>query len=379
MKTIILPTALLLALNCQANTNLPDMQMHVFNDESVTKNNPPALQMVIFSDDDSEQKEDKSQGNDFKLAYADNDQVSVYSDEPEVSHVAEHDDRTIDIEFYADAGYRQDKLDWNKASSTGTPNILSELTWDNIEIAVVEIGTSIHTPSNWVMDARFAYGTIFDGNNQDSDYDGNNRTQESFRGYANADEGNTIDTSIGFGYRALIIPAPARFKKPILSFTPKVGFSYHAQNLTMTDGQVVIPTSITVAELDSKYDTSWYGPWAGFDSELSIADRFSLTTKFEYHYAYYEATAEWNLRTDREQPKSFSHTAEGTGFLASLGSQYKLNKDLFLNVSVDYQDWRADKKGRTTEFFIDGSRSSQKLNEVNWESMGANIGLRYAF
>ena len=38
--------------------------------------------------------------------------------------------------------------------------------------------------------------------------------------------------------------------------------------------------------------------WAGFDSELSIADRFSITTAFEYHYAYYEATADWNLRDD---------------------------------------------------------------------------------
>ena len=100
---------------------------------------------------------------------------------------------------------------------------------------------------------------------------------------------------------------------------------------------------------------------------------------FEYHYAFYDATAQWNLRNDREQPESFTHTAEGVGFFASVGSQYRLNNDLSVNLSVDYQKWQADKKGRTTEFFVDGTRSSHKLNEVNWDSMGANIGLKYTF
>ena len=147
------------------------------------------------------------------LTHEDYGQVLVYSE-----NTLDENEQEIRVEFYLDTVYRQDKLDWTIASPTGTPNILSELTWDNLEIVVVEIGTSIHTPSNWVMDARFAYGTILDGDNQDSDYFGNNRTQEFSRSNNNADEGSTIDTSVDFGYQVNIVPSSACYQKPILVF-----------------------------------------------------------------------------------------------------------------------------------------------------------------
>ena len=108
-------------------------------------------------------------------------------------------------------------------------------------------------------------------------------------------------------------------------------------------------------------------------------DPFQVSRKMLARLAYYEATADWNLRDDFEHPKSFEHEAEGTGYIASIGSQYKLTQDLSLNLSVDYQKWQADKKGIDTTFFSDGTTSETKFNEVNWESMGANIGIKYAF
>ncbi|NOR68473.1 MAG: TonB-dependent receptor [Methylomarinum sp.] len=346
----------LLVSVCQANT--ADMQMHIFEEEAVQATSDPGMQMVIYTNED--------------IPTTDGQQLAYFEE-------STNNDEDIQVEFYADAGYRQDEFDWNKAHPSGTPNVLSELSWNDIEIAVIEIGTRVQTPSNWVMDARFAYGTIFDGDNQDSDWFGNNRTDEFSRSNNNADEGNTIDTSIGFGYQLTVAPSPARFKKPILSFTPKIGFSYHAQNFTITDGFQTIPATGNFAGLDSSYDASWYGPWIGFDSELSIADWYSLTTTLEYHYAYYEGSANWNLRTDFAHPISFEQEAEGSGLVASLGSQFRLSRDLSLNVSVDYQDWRADKKGIDKIFFADGSTAEMKFNEVNWQSMGANIGLRYQF
>ena len=46
---------------------------------------------------------------------------------------------------------------------------------------------------------------------------------------------------------------------------------------------------------------------------------------------------------------------------------------------VNYQNWKADEKGIDKTFFADGSIGETSLNEVNWESMGANVGLRYQF
>ena len=86
-----------------------------------------------------------------------------------------------------------------------------------------------------------------------------------------------------------------------------------------------------------------------------------------------------SLRDDLEHPESFKHKAEGTGYVASVGSQIRLAQDIFVELSVDYQDWSADKNGEDKMFFADGSTAKMKLNDVNWKSMGANIGLSYAF
>ena len=361
-------------MNSQANTALPDMQMHVFNTESAPRKQTKAMKMVIFSDDPNMTPSSEKQGENYTLAYSSDGQVSVYSeDEHAEAYVADD----FAFEIYVDAGYRQDQLDWTIADVDGNPNILSELTWKDLDIAVIEIGTSLRLPSNWVMGGRFAYGTILDGKNQDSDYLGNNRTLEFSRSNNNADEGGTIDASLHVGYQFDIFPS--NYRKPFLSITPKIGYSYHAQNLKIVDGKQTIPAFGNFAGLDSSYDASWYGPWAGIDSELSFADRVSLFGSFEYHYAFYEATANWNLRSDFAHPVSFEHEAEGTGYLASVGSHIKLTNDLILNISVDYQDWKADKKGINRTFFSDDTIGETKFNGVNWESMGANVGLQLTF
>lgn len=79
-------------------------------------------------------------------------------------------------EIYFKTGYRRDELRWNKAGPGGQPNILSELTWKDIEIATVNLGATLYTKENWLVNLDFLYGEIYDGKNQDSDYFGNNRT-----------------------------------------------------------------------------------------------------------------------------------------------------------------------------------------------------------
>lgn len=389
MRKITTPTAtlLLLSLNCQAN-NRVEMQIHFFEKDAepaINEASPPVdqpkMKMMIYNNDLPANDSNKRQHKNNHQIYNKDEQhnkdqpFAVYSDQQQLIQENEED---IQIEFYASTGYRHDKLDWTIAAPSGTPNILSELTWDNLEIAVIEVGMSMHTASNWVVDARLSYGTILDGKNQDSDYLGNNRTQEFSRSNNNADEGNTLDVNVGFGYQLDIIPS-GYYAKPWLSITPKVGASFNAQNLKILNGFQTIPATGNFGGLDSSYDASWYGPWVGFDTELSIADQFSISTSFEYHYAFYEATANWNLRTDLAKPISFEHEAEGVGYVASIGSEYRITPDFFINLSVNYQKWKADRKGIDTVFTSAGNVLETKFNEVNWESMGANIGLSYRF
>jgi len=101
------------------------------------------------------------------------------------------------------AGYRVDKLNWNIASDlsgTATPNILSELTWNNLGIVQLDTGAAIEV-NRIVFKVDADYGWIVSGDNQDSDFNGNNRTLEFSRSNNDAGTGNVWDVSTAIGYR----------------------------------------------------------------------------------------------------------------------------------------------------------------------------------
>lgn len=390
-KRISLAGALFYSITVTANTGdaqeLPDMKMHIYQqpktDSSRSVTSVPveniSMNMVIFSNDSTQELPAdpiEENGETLNLSYA-GDQVDIYTEEPADPENDENDELPIDVELYVDSGYRVEEFSWNKAHPSGTPNILSELSWDDLEIVDVEIGTSVKTPSNWIFSGRVAYGEIMEGDNQDSDYFGDNRTQEFSRSNNRSDSGNTLDASFSMGYQVDLIPSV--YRKPYLSLTPKLGFSYHSLNLKIKDGFQTIPATGSFSGLDSDYDAVWYGPWAGFNSQVSFADWVSFSAGLEYHYTYYEGSGNWNLRDDFAHPTSFTQKAEGTGLVTSLGSQIKLIDDLSLNLSVDYRKWRADKNGKDKIFFADGSTAEMKFNEVERESVGARIGINYAF
>ncbi len=73
--------------------------------------------------------------------------------------------------------------------------------------------------------------------------------------------------------------------------TPLLGYSYHEQNLNITDGNQTIPDSGSFPGLNSSYDTEWQGPWIGFDLRFkareikTFAHRFETYFTYEYHWA----------------------------------------------------------------------------------------------
>ena len=299
----------------------------------------------------------------------------------------------LEFELTPSLGYRRDDLDWNIAgdSSGNNPNVLSELTWDDLESVQAKIKGSIVWPNVIALRGSANYGWIFDGKNQDSDFAGNDRTMEFSRSNNNADDGNVLDASVAIGY-------PFRFGQGVIgTITPLVGYSYHEQNLTITDGNQtisipVITDSIVIVPpppgpfpgLDSKYETEWQGPWIGFDMRFkakeirALAHRFEPYFSFEYHWADYDAKAEWNLRTDLAQPVSFKHEADGNGIVLGAGFDVVILPDLALNLNLNYQDWETD-AGDDIVFFADGTSVTTQLNEVNWTSYAVSLGLTLRF
>ncbi len=271
-------------------------------------------------------------------------------------------------------GYRNDDLDWNIAGST--VNILSELTWSDLEIFQLEFAVARNFPNRFKLKGSLAYGLIFDGENQDSDYAGNNRTLEFSRSNNSTDDGNTSDVLIGLGYFFPLLT------KDFIA-TPLVGFSFHGQNLTITEGFQTVPPLGPFPGLNSSYDAKWYGPWVGLELNFSIYKRdvplaHQILIGIEYHWADYYAEANWNLRTDLAHPKSFEHEADGSGIVVRAGWDFIFNPQWGLSFSGKYQEWETD-PGIHRVFFADGTEAVTRLNEVNWKSSAFMVGVTRSF
>ncbi|MFQ5596877.1 MAG: TonB-dependent receptor [Nitrospiria bacterium] len=298
-------------------------------------------------------------------------------------------------------GYRVDHLDWNIAGViNGNPvNIVSELTWDDVRIQQVRGGgrlivENVKSPMAFYMRGTFGYGQIMEGENQDSDFLGNNRTLEFSRSNNDADAGEALDASVGFGYQ---FKKRFRASRMVLRLAPVVGYSYHEQHFTMTKGfQTIVTPFLTpplgpFPGLNSAYETEWKGPWVGLDLTLNTGKKLSVFGRIEYHLVDYFAEADWNLRPDFAHPVSFTHAADGSGLLASAGWSYQLRPAWTFFVDLQYLDWSTD-RGTDVTFLsqaeIDRLASIGivtdgviliPLNEVNWESQSLTLGIVYRF
>lgn len=290
---------------------------------------------------------------------------------------------TYSLSADLNAAVRQDNIDWNIAGEGGQPNVLSQLEWDDLTIYQLSMASTLVVKNNKVPFATYVrlnadYGWIVDGDVQDSDYNGNHRTLEYSRTYSDGDDGDVIDLSAGLGFQFSLL-------NDTLCIAPLVGYSYHEQNLTMRDGVQVIEAGhrldgvgSTIVGLDSSYDTQWSGLWLGVDMEWQPYRCVVISGVVEYHYADYEAQADWNLRDDFEHPVSFEHKADAHGVIGELQLRYLLSDHWAIHVAGKYSRWQT-KHGADELFLAAGSSVTTQLNEVNWRSMAATVGVRYTF
>jgi hypothetical protein len=317
-------------------------------------------------------------------------QVSVLSAAPVLPHTSssvknqEKNRKPKTIEIEAGYGYRQARLDWNIAGDLqgNNPDVLSELKWKDLLIHEFHLDTRVNLNKSFILKGSINYGVIVDGDNRDSDYAADNREEEFSRSNNDADQGNTLDTLLGVGYRFRLISESC-------SVIPLVGYSYHRQNLTMRDGYQTItwaggPPLGSFRGLDSTYDAKWQGPWIGLEMILET-EKFAKTlppisfyVAWEYHWADYYAEADWNLRDDFMHPRSFEHEADGTGMVTSLGVCLRLNDKWSVRLGYETEEWSTE-EGVDKLFLSNDTVVKTRLNEVNWHSDVIQIGCSVRF
>lgn len=294
------------------------------------------------------------------------------------------------------AGYRSDHLEWNIAGNSDgpNPNILSELTWEDIETFQLQARGRVDflelpyfkRPSRLLT--CLSFGKILDGDVQDSDYATDDRTNEWSRSVNQADVGFMVDISGGWG------PVFKFERFPQLSLVPLVGYAFNMQALSMTRGEQMVseadirrsyfgpkaelpPDLGSISGLDSTYTAYWYGPWIGLQLDYQINNRLKVETGLQYHLVEFYAQADWNLREEFDHPVSFEHEADGSGIVWTLSGLYQLNEKWALLCDLNVQSWQAD--DGTDSTFADGRVSRSRLNRVKWESYALTTGVAYRF
>jgi hypothetical protein len=295
-----------------------------------------------------------------------------------------------ETELEMDFGVRADDLRWSipggftgKDNKFYQQNIVSELTWKNLKSNYLDVH-GVFQDGKLVVRGDVGYGMIDSGDNQDSDYRGNNRTQEFSRSNNKSNGDHVSDVKIGFGLNFDLVKREAG---PKLQLTPLVGLSSHVQSLRMTNMTQTVSVSqyapLTINPpalgsyrgLNSSYEARWRGPWTGIDVLYHVAQKASLHANFEYHKADYSAQANWHLRTDVAHPKSFAHDATGDGYVLQLGVGMTLSDHMRMVFSVTSQEWTTG-TGTDHFYFADGSSEYGSLNPVKWRSQAYLLGLQ---
>ena len=267
--------------------------------------------------------------------------------------------------------YRQGTFVWNKAGWDNFPNILSELKWENLRIRGIKGILRHDIDQRSYLEASGEYGWIYAGTNQDSDYDGDNRTEEYSRSNNSGNGGHVFDASLAMGWKM----RDTKTQRTSLL----AGYGYSRQLLRMTNGFQTIPATGPFAGLNASYRTVWQGPWLGLQHEERLNKRLNLIARLEYHWLSYDAEARWNLRPDLEQPVTNNHWADGSGIVASLGLNYAAGSRWRLGAYVDYTTYSTG-YGTDQVNLADGTTKFRvRLNEARWDSWAYRLQATYRF
>lgn len=293
--------------------------------------------------------------------------------------------RNIETSFMLTSGLRKDDFQWSIAGNgAGTgPNVLSQLTWSDVDSYYTALSNRTIFNRNLYFRGVLDYAFIQNGRIQDSDYRVDNRQDEYSRSISNSGGDQIWDISIGAGY-------PFYFMQDRLMLAPLLGYAYHAQNLRIQDGVQVItwasgPDLGPLDGLNSTYRSVWHGPWFGFDlsyrpSTKAFGGRYPMAFGFslEYHYADYEAEANWNLRSDFQHPVSFEHFADGQGISLSAEWHLGLSAQWDFVFQTTFQRWKTG-NGLDQVYNSNGTIGQTRLNEVEWRNHSMVVGANYRF
>ena len=272
-------------------------------------------------------------------------------------HLIARPRHTIDV----GAGFGREQLDWSIAGNPNgqSPNILSELVWDDLH--GVDTWLRVETPvwRRMVLAADLSFMQTLSGHARDTDYSGDNRTNKVFDIPFMSDRGYRLAYRAMAGYRL--------FGGHRFSSVAYLGYRWRAQRLLLLDD----------ANLESTYRADWRGPLM----KLSVGYRqrhLAYRAEASYGQLRYGAVADWNLIDAFAHPKSFEHKAKG--YCLDLSAQIRLfpRRRMHPAFFIDYGITRSG-YGIDYLYLADGEIQLTQFNGVRGSSLSVGAGITYSW
>ncbi len=258
--------------------------------------------------------------------------------------------------------YRHDDLRFN--IDGGGLDIISELDWDDVRSAGLQIEGNVRLPGPFELRGDLSSGRVFDGHLRVSDYNGPGKTLEFSRSRSDTERGSTLDASLAIG-----VPFSGRRWRAV----PLLGVTYGEQNYNLRNGFQIVPASGAFGGLDSDYETRWLGVLWGLELHWLPGEDWDLMARLTSRHADYDADGHFKLRRDLAQPRSFGQSTIGRGSVLELAAKRELGAGFTLDLSTRWDDWDT-RHGKMEFFFASGGSSRQGLNEVKLESFRVALG-----
>lgn len=271
---------------------------------------------------------------------------------------------------------RRDDLDYRISRRDGHPNILSELSWREVDSLGLVWESEIPVAGRWSIEAGVGLAGSVTGTVQDSDYAEDDRRGEFSRSDAGTHGSTFFDLRLGGLYRL----DPQEGTGPRLALS--AGVALHNQSLRIGRAEQVIPATHDTFDADSRYTARWLGPYLGLKMDLPLSPRLDFSAGYRFERLRLRGRGDWALRDDFDHPDSFIHTAWGRIHGLELALGYRLDNGAHLELGASHLDGRASGGTDDTHWAADngiGLGTALDLNDLRWRSSTLRLGYTLPF
>lgn len=281
----------------------------------------------------------------------------------------------LQIKPHLAVGQETRDFSWAISGANGTPDVRSELTWQNLKAQRVDLGVAAEHP-RFESTLQGSFATVESGTVRDSDYLENNRQNEEFRSLSSASGSRFTQ------WQLLIGPRIGEIGR--LEILPQVGYLHINDRYRLHDGRWIVGASGSIDGLDSRYDTRMQGFGGGLTVRYfskKWADIFQVG--WHRYMLDYDASADWNLRINDPDPANrfryFRHKGTAMEDRIRIDGQWRVSDRLSVFARWE-QTVLSLEHGLDTTYYLDPARTeNQPLKSVSSRRNSWLIGLKGDF